>query len=79
MEDTGIGIPEDMIDHVFGQFNQVENERNRQFDGTGLGLSISQSLVQRAGGLISACNLDPKGAVFSIWLPDAEATDIAAQ
>ena len=40
IEDTGIGIPTDKVKHIFGEFNQVEDERNRQFEGTGLGLSL---------------------------------------
>ncbi len=50
VEDTGIGIPEDKIDHVFGEFNQVEDDRNRKFEGTGLGLAISRRLVELMGG-----------------------------
>jgi len=34
VEDTGIGIPASMIDHIFGEFNQVDDERNRKFEGT---------------------------------------------
>lgn len=52
VEDSGIGIPEDMIDHVFGEFNQVESERNRQFDGTGLGLAISRKLIKLMDGRV---------------------------
>ena len=47
VEDTGIGIPKDQHARIFGDFNQVENERNRLFDGTGLGLSISQRSLCR--------------------------------
>ncbi len=50
VEDTGIGIPADKIDHIFGEFNQVEDERNRQFEGTGLGLAITRRLVEMMGG-----------------------------
>lgn len=50
VEDTGIGIADDMISHVFGEFNQVEDERNRKFEGTGLGLAITHQLVQLMGG-----------------------------
>jgi len=50
IEDTGIGIPPDKVDHVFGEFNQVENERNRKFEGTGLGLAITRKLVALMGG-----------------------------
>ncbi|WP_299916106.1 response regulator [uncultured Roseobacter sp.] len=64
VEDTGIGIPEDMIDHVFGQFNQVENERNRQFDGTGLGLSITKHLINMMGGKIWLTSEEGVGSCF---------------
>ncbi len=50
IEDTGIGIPEDKIDHIFGEFNQVDDERNREFEGTGLGLAISKRLIEMMGG-----------------------------
>ncbi|WP_433990050.1 Sensor histidine kinase RcsC (plasmid) [Pseudoseohaeicola sp. NH-UV-7] len=52
IEDTGIGIPDDKVGHIFGEFNQVEDDRNRQFEGTGLGLAISQRLVEMMGGQV---------------------------
>lgn len=52
VEDTGIGIPADMVDHVFGDFNQVEHESNRNFEGTGLGLAITRRIVSMMGGEI---------------------------
>lgn len=52
IEDTGIGIAPEMCSHVFGEFNQVEDERNRKFEGTGLGLAISKQLVTLMGGEI---------------------------
>ncbi|WP_227269247.1 response regulator [Roseobacter weihaiensis] len=64
VEDTGIGIPDDMINHVFGEFNQVESERNRQFDGTGLGLAISKQLVQLMGGRIWLTSEEGSGSCF---------------
>ncbi|WP_300056901.1 response regulator [uncultured Roseobacter sp.] len=64
VEDTGIGIAEDMIDHVFGEFNQVENERNRQFDGTGLGLAITQHLVKMMDGKIWLTSEEGVGSCF---------------
>ncbi|KIN76273.1 hypothetical protein C8N31_105138 [Sulfitobacter mediterraneus] len=69
IEDTGIGIPADMVDHIFGEFNQVENERNRQFDGTGLGLAISQRLVEMMGGQIWVTSEEGHGACFGVKLP----------
>ncbi|MBD3665568.1 response regulator [Sulfitobacter sp. TSTF-M16] len=64
IEDTGIGIPADMVNHIFGEFNQVENERNRQFDGTGLGLAISQRLVEMMDGEIWVTSQEGAGSCF---------------
>ncbi|WP_420861665.1 response regulator [Algirhabdus cladophorae] len=52
IEDTGIGIAPEKLDHVFGEFNQVEDERNRKFEGTGLGLAISKQLIELMNGEI---------------------------
>jgi hypothetical protein len=52
VEDTGIGIAPEHIEHVFGEFNQVESESNRKFEGTGLGLAISRQLVELMGGTV---------------------------
>jgi signal transduction histidine kinase/DNA-binding response OmpR family regulator len=68
IEDTGIGIPDDMVDHIFGEFNQVENERNRQFDGTGLGLAISQRLIDMMGGVIWVSSEEGSGSCFGFQL-----------
>ncbi|MGJ8616787.1 MAG: response regulator [Sulfitobacter sp.] len=68
IEDTGIGIPENMVDHIFGEFNQVENERNRQFDGTGLGLAISQRLIDMMGGSIWVTSEEGVGSCFGFKL-----------
>ncbi|MRU15375.1 response regulator [Roseovarius sp. A21] len=74
VEDTGIGIPADKIDHVFGEFNQVDDERNRKFEGTGLGLAISQKLIRLMGGDIWVESQQGKGSCFgfSVSLPMAE-------
>lgn len=64
VEDTGIGIPDDMIDHVFGEFNQVESERNRQFDGTGLGLAITKQLIEMMGGRVWLTSEEGVGSCF---------------
>ncbi|MEM7631676.1 MAG: response regulator [Pseudomonadota bacterium] len=69
IEDTGIGIPEDKIEHIFGEFNQVENDRNRQFDGTGLGLAISQRLVDLMGGEVWVTSEDGVGSCFGFRIP----------
>lgn len=64
VEDTGIGIPEDMRQHIFGEFNQVEDQMNRSFDGTGLGLAITKRLVGMMGGEVWLDSEVDKGSSF---------------
>lgn len=64
VEDTGIGIDADKVDHVFGEFNQVEDDRNRQFEGTGLGLTITKRLVELMGGKIWVTSEAGVGSCF---------------
>ncbi|NBO20729.1 MAG: PAS domain-containing protein, partial [Rhodobacteraceae bacterium] len=52
VEDTGIGIATDHLDHIFGEFNQVEDAANRRFEGTGLGLAITRRIVERMAGAV---------------------------
>ena len=79
VEDTGIGIAADKQAHVFGEFNQVEDQSNRKYEGTGLGLSITRRLVGMMGGEIWVESELGQGATFGfrLVLPVAEgaATD----
>jgi len=68
VEDTGIGIPADMTQHIFGEFNQVEDERNRRFDGTGLGLAITKRLVTLMGGEVWVDSELGRGSSFGFHL-----------
>ncbi|MCL3881671.1 ATP-binding protein [Marivita sp. GX14005] len=74
VEDTGIGIAADKVDHVFGEFNQVEDDRNRQFEGTGLGLSITKRLVELMAGEVWVESQEGVGSCFGfrITLPLAD-------
>ena len=74
VEDTGIGIPEDMREHIFGSFAQVESETNRAFEGTGLGLAITRQLVELMGGEIWVESEEGCGSCFgfSLTVPAAE-------
>ena len=64
VQDTGSGIPPDVLPHVFEPFYTTKST------GTGLGLAISAGIVERLGGRLSAAN-GPTGAVFRVTLPAA--------
>lgn len=63
VRDTGPGIPENMLEHLFTPFYTSKPE------GTGLGLSICQSIVRSSGGSIQVRNLPEGGAEFTVTLP----------
>jgi two-component system NtrC family sensor kinase len=63
-QDSGPGISEDTINTIFDPFFTTKRAK-----GTGLGLSISQTIIQTAGGIITAENHPEGGALMSIWLP----------
>ncbi len=64
VEDTGIGISADKIEHIFEKFSQAEESTTRKFGGTGLGLSICSRLVGMMGGTIGVRSDLDKGSVF---------------
>ena len=68
IEDTGPGIPEEKQAHIFGEFNQLEEASNRQFEGTGLGLAISQRLVGMMGGQMWVESAPGQGSCFGFRL-----------
>lgn len=67
--DTGIGIPADKLDHVFGAFSQIDDGANRRYQGTGLGLAISRELCWLMGGSLTVTSQQGEGSTFTIDLP----------
>lgn len=66
--DTGIGIPENKIDHIFENFQQATSGTSRLYGGTGLGLAIVKQLVEAQGGSITVKSKMEEGSTFSFIL-----------
>ncbi len=69
VSDTGVGIPEEDLPHIFDRFYRVDKARSRETGGTGLGLSIVKQFVLLHGGTIDAKSTFGKGTTFIIELP----------
>lgn len=69
VRDTGIGIPNDKLPHIFDRYTQIDNGITRKWNGSGIGLSLVKSLVELQGGKISAKSEFEKGSDFIIMLP----------
>lgn len=69
VKDTGAGIPEDKLPHIFERFYQVDDSRTRKGEGTGIGLTLVHELVKMMGGDIGVKSLLGKGTEFTISLP----------
>ena len=69
VSDSGCGIPEDALDHIFERFYRVDKARSRETGGTGLGLSITQSIVQLHHGAIRVYSKEGEGSTFVVRVP----------
>ena len=67
--DSGIGIPQDCIDHIFERFFRVDKARSREVGGTGLGLAITKNVIQMHHGIIDAESAPGEGTTFSVRIP----------
>lgn len=65
VQDTGIGIPEDLLGSIFDSYNQANNEASRRYGGTGLGLAIVKQLVELQGGHVFVSSKTREGSRFS--------------
>jgi PAS domain S-box-containing protein len=69
VSDTGIGIADDKIEHVFEEFAQADDSTTRYYGGTGLGLAISKRFCELLGGDLSVHSELGKGSAFTIRIP----------
>ena len=72
IKDTGIGIPEDQLGHIFESFEQADGTTEREYGGTGLGLSVSRQLVELHNGKLDVQSKEGAGSTFSFTLPISE-------
>lgn len=77
VEDSGIGIPSEKIEKIFGNYNQVIDASGYHYEGSGLGLTIVKNLVDIKGGTIEVQSEQHKGTTFTLLLPFILPTDEA--
>ena len=73
--DTGVGIPDDAIGHIFERFYRVDKARSRKSGGSGLGLSIVRNMVERNGGSIYVTSQSGQGTTFTVTFPVFDTED----
>ncbi len=69
VEDTGMGIPKDALEHIFERFYRVDKARSRATGGSGLGLAIVRAIVQRNRGTIDVQTQLDQGTRFTVTFP----------
>lgn len=81
VEDNGIGISADRLDHVFDAFSQADSTITRKYGGTGLGLTISSQFIEMLGGKLEVSSEEGKGSkfYFTLEFEDANTTDVSYQ
>lgn len=69
VEDSGIGIPEDSLEHIYERFYRVDKSHSREIGGTGLGLAITRNVILMHRGAIKAHSKVGEGTNFTVRIP----------
>jgi len=69
VEDTGIGIAEEELPHLFSDFHQLDAGNGKKYQGTGLGLSLTKRIVEAQGGMVGVRSTPGVGSTFWAILP----------
>jgi two-component system phosphate regulon sensor histidine kinase PhoR len=75
VSDSGVGVPEEHLPHIFDKFHRVDNRATREIYGTGLGLYVSKGIVEAHGGTIWAESVLGEGSTFRFTLPLSSRAD----
>lgn len=67
--DSGVGIPQDELEHIYERFYRVDKSRSREIGGTGLGLSITKSAILMHRGTIKVTSVEGEGTDFTVKIP----------
>lgn len=67
--DTGVGIPEESLEHIFERFYRVDKSHSREIGGTGLGLAITRSAILMHRGSIKVSSVEGEGTTFTVKIP----------
>lgn len=73
VSDTGTGIPDAELPHLFERFHRVKGARGRSYEGSGIGLALVQELVKLHGGVVRVTSEAGRGSVFTVSLPAGSA------
>lgn len=69
VSDSGVGIPQESIEHIYERFYRVDKSHSKEIGGTGLGLAITKSAILRHRGAITVSSEEGVGTVFSVKIP----------
>lgn len=69
VSDSGLGIPEDALAHIYERFYRVDKSHSREIGGTGLGLAITRSAVLMHRGAITVTSVEGEGTTFVVKIP----------
>jgi signal transduction histidine kinase len=76
--DTGIGMDEEFLPHIFDKFRQIDNSTTRNYAGTGLGLYLVKGFLTLLGGSIEVKSKIGEGTIFTVRIPVRTAISIGA-